>query len=286
MGKIQAALERAKSGQDNSESRASGQAAISGADTANMAASGRTGGRISLKDLPPVKIDWDTFTANRLLTHGDNESIHPAQGAYRMLRTRLMQNMRSNGWRIVGISSIAQTEGKTYTAINLAISIAAEIGQEVVLVDLDLQRPSVHASLGIDPSKFTGLREFLENNTQDLQDLLVSTDVERLSALLSGNPMQGSSDLLSSASGKKLFSDLRERLPPDAIVVVDLPPLLVTDDALAVAPMLDGLLLVVAEGQTERSDVSEAKQVLQEFNLIGTILNKSVEKDSKRAHYY
>lgn len=239
----------------------------------------------NLKNLRSVNIDWRTFDKNRLL-RPDSASKHPAQGAYRMLRTRLMQNMRTNGWKVLGVSSVGQNEGKTFTAINLAISIAAEIGQEVILVDMDLRRPSVHTYLGIDESDFTDLKDYLEEPTQDLGSIMVSPGIDRLGALLSANPLEQSSDLLASSRGKELFSELRGQLPTNAVVVVDLPPLLVADDALAIAPMLDGLLLVVAETQTERNELAEAQQMLQAFNIVGTVLNKSVEYDKKRTHYY
>ena len=119
-----------------------------------------------------------------------------------------------------------------------------------------------------------------------LSDLLVCPNIERLGCILTHDPLERSSDLLASPRGALLFSELRERITEKTVVIVDLPPLLAADDALAVAPMLDALLLVVAEGQTERSDLSEARPILDEFNLIGTVLNKSKEKDSKRANYY
>ena len=208
------------------------------------------------------------------------------QGAYRMLRTRLMQRMRANNWRVLGVSSIGENEGKTFTAINLAICIAAEIDQEALLVDLDLQKPSVYRDIGIDPDKVTGLKEYLEAETRDIADLCVNPGIDRLGILPSTEPLARSSDVLASARGMQLFAELRMRFLADAIIIVDLPPLLAADDALAVAPMLDALLLVVAEGQTERKDLSEVRQMLEAFNLIGTVLNKSVEQDSKRTSYY
>ena len=84
----------------------------------------------------------------------------------------------------------------------------------------------------------------------------------------------------------QLFSELRSTFLKETIIIVDLPPLLAAADALAVAPMLDALLLVVAEGQAERSDVAEVRYMLESFNVIGTVLNKSVEKDSRRTSYY
>jgi protein-tyrosine kinase len=285
MGKLQAALARAKGSQTGRQVQPRKKAAAPAADTANRSDYQGTGKPFDLKKLRPVTIDWKTFDANRLLRM-DSDSEHAALGAYRMLRTRLMQSMRSNGWRILGISSIGQNEGKTYTAINLAISIVAEVGQEAVLVDLDLRRPSVYSYLGIDKGDFEELGNYLEGSTQDLSNFMTSPGIDRLGILLGATPMAHSSDLLASPRGKQLFAELLVRLPENAVVIVDLPPLLIADDALAVAPMLDALLLVVAEGQAERSDLADAQQMLQEFNLIGTVLNKSVEKDSKHSHYY
>jgi len=285
MGKLQAALARAKGSRTARPAQSANQTAASSTDAANRSDYQGTGEPFNLKNLRQVTVDWSTFDANRLLRL-DSESKHAALGAYRMLRTRLMQSMRSNGWRILGISSVGQNEGKSYTAINLAISIAAEIGQEAILVDLDLRRPSLYSYLGIDKSEFKELSDYLEGGTQDLADFLISPGIERLGALLSANTLAHSSELLASARGKQLFAELLIRLPSNAVVIVDLPPLLVADDALAVAPMLDALLLVVAEGQAERGDLADAHEMLQEFNLIGTVLNKSVEKDSKHSHYY
>ena len=286
MGKLQAALERAKQREEIARAQSKTPVQLSATQAESTDADPGTGELIDLSSLPIVPVDWATFNNNKLLNHS-GDSKHPAMGAYRMLRTRLMQSMRSNKWRVLGVCSIGQNEGKTYTSINLAISIAAEIGQEAVLIDMDLQRPSVHDQLGIDPSSFKSLRSFLENGReQHLKDLLVSPGIERLGTILSSEPLERSSDLLSSARGKELFSELRQQLPSDVVIIVDLPPLLVADDALAVAPMLDALLLVIAEGEAERSDVAEANQILQQVNLIGTVLNKSKEKDSKRTSYY
>ncbi len=261
MGKLQAALARAKGSQTGRQVKPIKKAAVPAADAANRSDYQGTGKPFDLKKLQPVSVDWKTFDANRLLRL-DSDSKHAALGAYRMLRTRLMQSMRSNGWRILGISSIGQNEGKTYTAINLAISIAAEIGQEAVLVDLDLRRPSIYSNLGIKKSDFKELGNYLEGDTQDLSNYLTSPGIDRLGTLLGATPMAHSSELLASPRGKQLFAELLARLPENAVVIVDLPPLLIADDALAVAPMLDALLLVVAEGQAERSDLADAQQML------------------------
>ncbi len=281
MSKIQTAIEAARKRHEVVQAQSSAPAGAFSAQAVDHTPSS-SNGRLMMDNVRRVAVNLETCNANRILTH---DTPHPAEGAYRMLRTRLMQNKRSSGWRILGISSINQNEGKTSTAINLAISIAAEIGQEVVLVDLDLRRPSIHTYLGIDADEFTCLTQFLEGGAQNLGDLLICPDIDRLGCLLSAIPLPQPSDVLASPRGKRLFEELRRQLPPETIVIVDLPPLFSTDDALAVAPMLDGLLLVVAEGYTNREDLADARLLVQEFNVIGTLLNKSVEKDNKRTHY-
>ncbi len=240
---------------------------------------------IAISRLPRIQLDDEQFAASRLLRDSSG-GRHPAQGAYSMLRTRLMRNMRSNNWRILGVSSIGQNEGKTFTSINLAISIAAEIGQDAVLVDLDLQRPAVYRYLGANPEDFTSLRTYLEDDSKDISDLLVCPGIERLGCILSQDPLERSSDVLASPRGIQLFAELRGRISEKTVIVVDLPPLLETDVALTVAPMLDSLLLVVAEGHAERNDLAQAKDILDEFNIIGTVLNMSKETESRRANYY
>jgi protein-tyrosine kinase len=237
--------------------------------------------RLLAADMHRVPMDDRVARNNRVLTH---ESRSGAQSAYRILRTRLMQRMRSNKWQTLGVSAAGEGEGKSLTAINLAMSISAEIGQEAVLVDLDLRKPSIHRRLGIAPGSFVDLRDYLEGHTDDIKDLLVSPGIERLGCILNSQPVERSSDMLASPRGKKLFSELRSLLPPKTVVIVDLPPLLSTDDVLVVANMVDTMLFVVAEGRTKRHDLVEAQQLLQEFNVIGTLLNDSVERDPRK--YY
>lgn len=285
MSKIQTALNRAKN--DGPRKGRSRSPKLNEDDALSATASflAQDPRHIALSGIRRIALDEGVFAGNHLLQN-DAENRHPARSAYRMLRTRLMRNMRSNNWRILGVSSIGKGEGKTFTSINLAISIAAELGQEAVLVDLDLQRPSVNQYLGADPADFTSLRTYLEDDSKDIADLLVCPGIERLGCMLSHDPFERSSDVLASPRGKQLFTELRERIFEKTVIIVDLPPLLATDDALAVAPMLDALLLVVAEGEAERADLADAKHMLEEFEVIGTVLNKSRESEGNRPDYY
>jgi capsular exopolysaccharide synthesis family protein len=285
MSKVQTAVERAKELRQSSTTTPKVRKVVparpSRADDSPM----QHGPLITVDQLAKVHVDPDILTKSKIVTL-DTSNKHPVQNAYRMLRTRLMQTMRTNGWRILGVSSIRENEGKTFTAINLAIGIAAEIGQEAILVDLDLRKPSIHRCFGIQSDQVAGLKDYFEDEKSDISELLVCPGIDGLGMLLSADPLARSSDVLASDRGRQLFAELRARLSDRAVIVVDLPPLLAADDALAVAPLLDALLLVVAEGQSERSDVIESRHILESFNLIGTVLNKSVDKDSKRKSYY
>lgn len=238
---------------------------------------------IDLAQVKTIAIDSNVLRENRVLVDGG--SRQPAEDAYRMLRTRVMRQMRKNGWLRLGVTAAGANEGKTLTAINLAVSIAAERVQPVVLVDLDLRRPRIYRYLGIAEDQFVDFTDYLEGRANSFDELLVSLGDQGLSCILSARPVDRSSDLLASPRGQAFFNDLRQKLP-GALVIFDLPPLLLTDDPLVVAPMLDALLLVVAERGCARNDFSSAAKLLAEFNVIGTVLNKSVERGDQSYYAY
>ena len=236
---------------------------------------------IDLARAPVIVTDAGHLRKNRILVESDPRQ--PAENAYRMLRTRVMRQMRTNGWRRLGITAAGPDEGKTLTAINLAVAIAAERTEPVVLVDLDLRRPRIHHYLGIEERQFASAIDFLEGRTNSLDALPVTLSEQGLSCILSARPIERSSDLLASPQGQAFLNDLADRLP-GAVLIFDLPPLLSTDDPLVVAPMLDALLLVVSEKGAPRTDIASAAKLLAEFNLLGTVLNRSVERND--AGYY
>lgn len=238
---------------------------------------------IDLAKAPTIITDGTWLRQNRILIESDPRQ--QAEGAYRMLRTRVMRQMRTNGWRRLGITAARPGEGKTVTAINLALAIAAERAQPVVLVDLDLRRPRVSRYLGIGDNQAANLSDYLEGRSGSLEQHIITLAEQGLHCILSTGSIDRSSDLLASPQGQAFLSDLAERLP-DAILIFDLPPLLATDDPLVVAPRLDASLLVVAEGVSPREDVAAAAKLLAEFNLLGVVLNKSVERSDKGYYNY
>jgi capsular exopolysaccharide synthesis family protein len=207
---------------------------------------------------------------NRIIT---GDAVDDYARAYKVLRTQVSQRMRANGWRTLAITSPGPREGKTVTAINLAISLALEANQTVLLVDADLRQPSVHTCLGFDAER--GLRDHLLQGTP-VEEILVHPEIRRLVVLPGGAPLSSSSELLSSPAMLRLVQEVKRRYP-SRLVLFDLPPVLTSDDVLAFAPYIDAALLVLEDGRTERDDAARAAEMLQAANqnLIGTVLNKS-----------
>ncbi len=203
--------------------------------------------------------------------------------AYKALRTQVSQRMRQHGWRTLGVTSPGQGEGKTLTAINLSISLALERNQTVLLVDANLGQPSIHSYLGIDVEQ--GLREHLLDGTP-VQQILVHPRIPGLVILPGSVPLNNSSETLSSRPMLQLVQELKRRYPM-RWVIFDLPPVLVSDDVLAIAPYIDTMLLVVEEGKTMRPELARAAELVQTSNqnLIGTVLNNSEERSSVYGMY-
>lgn len=201
-----------------------------------------------------------------------------ATRAYKVLRTQVSQRMRQRGWRTLGVTSPGRGEGKTLTAINLSISLALERNQTVLLVDANLGQPSIHTYLGIDVEQ--GLREHLLEGIP-VQQILIHPKIQGLVLLPGSVPLTSSSEALSSRPMLQLVQELKRRYPM-RWVIFDLPPVLVSDDVLAFAPYIDAMLLVVEEGKTLRPELARAAELVQASNqnLIGTVLNNSMERNS------
>lgn len=199
-------------------------------------------------------------------------SSGPFTDAFKILRTRVLSELRANNWNALAVTSPGENEGKTLTAINLAISIAMEVGQTVLLVDANLRHPSVHEYFGLKPD--FGLSDYLLGE-EEIEDLLIHPGIGRFVILPGGQALQNSSEMLSSPKMTELVRELKSRYPARTILF-DLPPVLSAADALAFAPHVDATLLVVEECKTESDDLERAVEVLKgASNLLGVVLNKS-----------
>ena len=196
--------------------------------------------------------------------------------AYKVLRTKVLHRMREQGWNVLAITSPGPSTGKTVTAINLAISLALEVDQTVLLVDANLRKPSVHKFFGLAPE--FGLSDYLLDNVPVQNILLRPKDIRRFVILPGKRPLLDSSEMLSSPRMSQLVEDLKTRYP-SRIVLFDLPHL-GTADALAFAPYVDAALLVIEEGKTTQDELTHAIEQLQPTPLLGTVLNKAEMSDS------
>lgn len=202
--------------------------------------------------------------------------------AYKVLRTRVLQRLRSNHWRSLIVTAANAGEGKTLTACNLAMSISRDVNQSVFLVDLDLQRPTMAEYFGLDVK--LGIGDYLKGEAE-IEDILYAPEgLDRIVIIPNGAPVENSSELIGSPRMKALIQWLREQ-SDTPLAIFDMPPVLACDDVLAFLPSVDCVLFLVAEGATERSRLARAIEMLGEFNLLGVVLNKSREHQKADAYY-
>ena len=223
-----------------------------------------------------IDVSPDTLNANRIVTLQNDQ---PISGAYNVLRTQVLQRMQKNGWQTLGVTSANENEGKTLTAVNLAVSLAREIAKTVLLVEADLRRPSVHKYFGYKP--VGGLTDHIVNGLP-LSDVLFSPQIDRLVVLPAGTKYPNTAELLRSPEMVELVTELKCRYD-NRLILFDLPPLLAGDDALAFTPYIDCVLLVIEEGKTPPKDVTRSVELLKQTNFLGSVLNKS---KIPQANYY
>jgi capsular exopolysaccharide synthesis family protein len=217
-------------------------------------------------------VDPEAMERNRVLLRISDVGI---SRAYKILRTRVLHRLNANNWYTLGMTGVAAGEGKTLTAINLALALAQDVNTSVFLVDLDLQRPQLGAYLGM--SYEYGLTDYLTGQAE-LEQIVYDIGVKRLAVIPNATSVENSSELLR-APRMIEFVNALEAQSPRRLIVFDMPPLMVTDDVLAFAPRVDTFLLVVSQGQTARRTLMNAKEVLSELNVLGVVLNRSTERN-------
>jgi len=172
-------------------------------------------------------------------------------------------------------------EGKTFCAFNLAMSIAMEMDHTVLLIDADVARPTMPRYLGIKSEQ--GLMDVLLNDNVDLTDVIMRTNIEKLSVLLAGRKSLRSTELLASQSMSNLLTDISRRYH-DRIIIFDSPPLLLTTESRVLATQMGQVVLVVESEITPQKQVMEALQQIESCSDIKLIYNKS--KLATSSSYY
>jgi protein-tyrosine kinase len=208
---------------------------------------------------------------------------------FRHIKRPLLRNARGGSpeqrMSLLMVTSAFPAEGKTFCAINLAMSMAIEVDTAVILVDADVVRPDVLGRLGLSPRK--GLLDVLTSSDVDLSDVLLSTNVPKLSLLPAGTQSSRATELLASDAMNRLLADLATHYR-DHIIVFDAPPLLVTTEANVLASRVGQVLVVVEASKTPRSAVARAFAALENCPTVMSLLNRGDEPASRYgyADYY
>jgi protein-tyrosine kinase len=221
-----------------------------------------------------------------LIDSGSRKSI---KDEFRQIKRKLLSNAFGpaaktlNNPNLIMISSARPNEGKTFVAINLALSIALEKDKSVLLIDTDVLRPSVSRELGIEQT--SGLIEYLLGEEKDPSDVIFDTNIDNLKLIPAGEPHHLSNELLASEKMATLAQELANRYP-DRVVIFDCPPLLGITETLVLANFMGQALIVVEESKTYIEDVKKATKNLNDDLAVGLVLNKAIRSHKDMYGYY
>jgi protein-tyrosine kinase len=213
-------------------------------------------------------------------TRTAHATLHPALVAaiaphssvaeqYRAIRTRLAMHEEAAALRTIMVTSPGPRDGKSVTAANLALTMAQEVQRNVILLDADLRKPSVHALFGIEPGP--GLGDVLAGDVA-LEDALVYLPDYRLTLLPAGTAPQFPAELLGSGVMRRVLDTLRLRFDR---ILLDLPAVTPLADVSTVAPLADGAVMVVRAGATQRPALEQALSVFEDDKVLGIVLNEA-----------
>jgi protein-tyrosine kinase len=222
----------------------------------------------------PVEIDLVKLEADGIITPHSPRTTMSDQ--FRVIKRPLIANAMGRGaaplkhGNLIMVTSALPGEGKSFTSLNLAMSIAAELDNTVMLVDADVARPSLLRMLGLPPGP--GLLDVLERKAE-MADVLLRTNIDKLTLLPSGNPHPRATELLASDAMRDLLDDMATRYP-DRIIIFDSPPLLLTTESRVLATHMGQIVVVVQAGRTLQADVQHALATIEACPVKMMVLNK------------
>ena len=235
-----------------------------------------------------LTLDFDRLKEKGFLTPDDKTAkIHQE---FRLVKRRLLDNafgrlrpVVDNG-RLIMVTSSLPGEGKTFSSINLAISIAIGGEHPVLLVDADIARPSVSNTLELDIPDEIGLADYLDDPSIPVTELLRPTSLPGLTLLPAGHLKHRPVDLLASGNMARLVEELRTLLPHH-VIVFDSPPLLPVTETRSLSALVGQVMLVVAAGETPRTAVNESLLQLENCPAVGLLFNKAPVQPKAPAYY-
>lgn len=223
-----------------------------------------------------VDIDLEALAAAGIVSpHAPRSQI---ADQFRVIKRPLINNAMGKGASVIAhgnlimVTSALAGEGKTFTAINLAMSMATELDYTVMLVDADVARPSVMKVLGL--SEGPGLLDLVLGESSDMSSMLLKTNIDKLTILPAGTPHARATELLASDAMIRLLDEMANRYP-DRIIIFDSPPLLLTTEARALASHMGQVVVVVQAGRTLQSEVRHALATIEACPVKLMLLNQA-----------
>lgn len=244
------------------------QPALARADVVQVVPLDQQEGQADVHQTDPAVLDTNRVIAAK--------SGSPPVAAFDMLRTKILQEMDRRGWQVLVVTSPTPACGKTVTSINLALSIARQAGRFVFLVDLDLRKPRVAQYLGVKPSH--GLVDVITGQAT-LTDAIFQIDIANAQLAIIGNkkPSTSPTEAIVSRQMNDTINQLRS-YTPKPIIIIDMPPVLGSDDVLAFLPQTDCCILAVAEGISTLREIESSEKLLANTNVLGCVFTKSTER--------
>jgi Mrp family chromosome partitioning ATPase len=256
MERIQTALQKAR------EQRGSDQLAEQ-----TFSSCLRLGSEVLWETLPKLSTDPKLLARNRIVTPYRSDTAYVT---FDMLRTAVLQQMRQNNWKSVAVTSPTPGCGKSVVSLNLAFSLANQKECRTALIDLDLRRPQIAKLLGMKTPP--SVESFLRGHAE-VEDVFVRYG-DNLAIAGNGRPVRFAAELLQSSDTAKTFKTMKQKLDPD-VLIIDMPPMLSSDDVPAFLPNVDCAILIVAAEMTtvREADICESS-LAEKTNVLGVVLNK------------
>lgn len=226
------------------------------------------------KEVEPIEV-----SNHRLVTITQPDS--PISEEYKKLKSIIIRATKADFLNTIMVTSAVDNEGKSLTAINLAVSLAQEIDHSILLVDADLRKPLIHEYLGIKPRY--GLSEYLTKD-MDISEVLIKTGIGNLVLLPAGSRAQNPVELISSEKMRLLVKEIKHRYM-DRYVIIDTPPVLPFAETIPLASYVDGIIFVVKEGHAQRKVIKDALNLVKGSNILGVVFN-AVTAESLDGYYY
>jgi exopolysaccharide/PEP-CTERM locus tyrosine autokinase len=244
------------------------------------------------KTVKPVDTLPKTFEVTEIIIDPDkvNRGIicltDPSSGIaeqYKKLRAKILNLTVKNFQNTIMVTSPDIGDGKSTTAINLAVSLSREIDYTVLLIDADLKQPSVCKLLGIEYEY--GLSDYLVGRV-DFPDILIKTGIGKLVIIPAGNAAENSTELLSSEAMKRLVHETKHRYK-DRYVIFDSPPVIAVAETMPLSSYVDGVILVIKAAHTAPQNALHAISQIKDSNILGVVFNSVPRYLIKNlCHYY